>query len=102
MLFKDISYLELRWPFCSAERNNLCLCNFGRGYPEEQFYKKYFEFGPVVQEEITFERFLIWSSGSHPAQWSRTIYAIFVKSSVRNNPVNLFFIWTSGSGGDVV
>ena len=57
MLFKDISYLELWWPFCSAERNNLCLCNFGRGYPEEQFYKNYFEFGPVVQEEITFERF---------------------------------------------
>ena len=39
MLFKVISYLELWWPFCSAERNNLCLCNFGRGYPEEQFYK---------------------------------------------------------------
>ena len=35
MLFKDISYLELWWPFCSAERNNLC--TFGRGYPEEQF-----------------------------------------------------------------
>ena len=35
MLFKDISYLELWLPFCSAERNNLC--NFGRGYPEEQF-----------------------------------------------------------------
>ena len=97
MLFKDISYLELWWPFCSAERNNLCLCHFGRGYPEEQFYNKYFEFGPVVQEEITFERFLIWSSGSHPVQWSRTIYAFFVKSSVRNNSVrnnsvNLFCI----------
>ena len=102
MLFKDISYLELWLPFCSAEQNNLCLCNFGRGYPEEQFYKNYFEFGPVVQEEITLERFLILSSGSHPVQWSRTIYAIFVKSSVRNNSVNLFCIWTSGSGGDVV
>ena len=44
MLFKDTSYLELWWPFCSAERNNLFLCNFGRGYPEEQFYKNYFEF----------------------------------------------------------
>ena len=92
MLFKDISYPELWWPFCSAERNNLCLFNFGRGYPEEQFYKKYFEFGPVVQEEITFERFLIWSSGSPPVQWSRTIYATFVKISARNNFVNLFCI----------
>ena len=64
--------------------------------------KKYFEFRPVVQEEITFKRCLTWSSGSHPVQWSRTIYAIFVKSSVRNNSVNLFCIWTSGSGGDVI
>ena len=34
MLFKGISYLELWQPFCSAERNHLC--NFGRGYQEEQ------------------------------------------------------------------
>ena len=34
MLFKDISYLELWQPFCSAEQNNLC--NFGRGCYEEQ------------------------------------------------------------------
>ena len=35
MSFKDISYLELWWPICSVERNHLC--NFGRGYQEEQF-----------------------------------------------------------------
>ena len=35
MLFNNISYLELWRPFCSAERNNLC--NFSRGYSEEQF-----------------------------------------------------------------
>ena len=35
MSFKDISYLELWWPFCSAELNHLY--NFGRGYQEEQF-----------------------------------------------------------------
>ena len=34
MSSKDTSYLEL-WPtFCSAEQNHLC--NFGRGYQEEQ------------------------------------------------------------------
>ena len=33
--FKDISYLELWQPLCSAEHNHLC--NLGRGYPEEQF-----------------------------------------------------------------
>ena len=35
MLFKDISYLEHWQPFCSAEQNHLC--NFGRGFDEEQF-----------------------------------------------------------------
>ena len=34
-MFKDISYLELCQPFCSAEQNHLC--NFGRGCCEEQF-----------------------------------------------------------------
>ena len=34
MSFRDISYLELWWPFCSGELNNLC--NFGRGYQEEE------------------------------------------------------------------
>ena len=34
MPFKGISYLELCKPFCSTERNHLC--NFGRGYQEEQ------------------------------------------------------------------
>ena len=35
MTFKGNFYLELWQPFCSAERDHLC--NFGRGYPEEQF-----------------------------------------------------------------
>ena len=35
MPFKGISYLELWQPFCSVECNYLC--NFDRGYPEEQF-----------------------------------------------------------------
>ena len=35
MLFKGISYLELWWPFCSAEQNHLC--SLGRGYYEQQF-----------------------------------------------------------------
>ena len=35
MPFKGFSYLGLWQPFCSVERNHLC--NFGRGYNEEQF-----------------------------------------------------------------
>ena len=37
MSFKDISYLELWWPLCSAEQNHLC--NFSRRYHEEQFFE---------------------------------------------------------------
>ena len=33
MSFKDISYLELWWPFCSVEKSHLC--NFGRRHNEE-------------------------------------------------------------------
>ena len=33
--YKDISYLELWWPFCSAGQNHMC--NFDVGYQEEQF-----------------------------------------------------------------
>ena len=35
MPFKDISYLELWWPFCSVAQNHFG--NFGRGHNEEQF-----------------------------------------------------------------
>ena len=35
MPFIGISFLELSQPFCSVERNHLC--NFRRGYYEDQF-----------------------------------------------------------------
>ena len=57
MLFKDISYLELRQPLSSAAWNHLC--NFGRRYhdDEEQFCKNILNLvhGPVVQEEMLFK-----------------------------------------------
>ena len=34
----------------------------------------------MVQEEMSFKIFLIWSSGSLPVQWSRTIYPTLIKS----------------------
>ena len=62
MPLKDISYLELWWPFYSAQRNHLC--NFGKGYYEEQFCEL------ILNLDKWFRRchlkiFLIWSSG-HP------------------------------------
>ena len=47
MSLKDISYLELWKPLCSAKWN--LLCNFGRRHQEEQFCEFFF---------------LIWTSGS--------------------------------------
>ena len=52
---------------------------------------KLFEFGSAGQEEMSFKRFLIWSSGSPPVQWSRTICAILKEG-----------IMTNGLGGDDV
>ena len=48
-----------------------------------------------------FKRFLIWSSGSTPVWWSGTIYAILKEGIMGNIQVNLYEIWTSGSG-DIV
>ena len=61
----------------------------------------YFEFGPVVQEEMSFERILIWSSCGPPVQWRRTISAILKEGIMGNIHVKLYDTWTSGSG-DVV
>ena len=71
MAFNDFSYLELWRSFCSVERNHLC--NFNRGYSEEQFCEIILNIGPVAQEEKSFKRFLILSSGSPLVQWSGTI-----------------------------
>ena len=46
--------------------------------------------------------FLIWSSGGPFVQRSGTICTISVKGIIRNNSVNLFWIWTSGSRENVI
>ena len=56
------------------------------------------QFGPVVQEEVSFKDILIWSSGGSFVQLSRIICANLVDGIKRNNSVKLFLIWTSGSG----
>ena len=85
-LFKDISYLELWQPFCSAERNHLC--NFGRGYHEEQFCEIILNLN--LRRRCILKIFLIWSSGDHFVQPSGTICAILVEGIIRNNSVKLF------------
>ena len=58
---------------------------------------KSFEFGSVVQE-MYFKRFLIWSSGDSPVQWSGTVYANLKEGIMGNIHVKLYEIRTSGSG----
>ena len=46
--------------------------------------------------------FLIWSYGGPFVQRSRNICAILIEGIMRNNYVNLFRIWTSGSGDVII
>ena len=85
MSFKDISYLEVWWPFCSAER--IHLCNLSKGYQEEQFCEIILKLGPVVQK--LFKKFLIRSSGG-PCVWRGTIYAILVEGIIGNIHLSYF------------
>ena len=50
MPFKDISHLELWRPFCSAQKKHVC--NFGKDNLRNNSENN-FEFGPVVQEEMS-------------------------------------------------
>ena len=75
MSYKDISYLELWWPFCSAGQNYLC--NFDVGYQEEQFCGIFINLNQLFRRCHLKVFFLIWSSGSPPVQWSGTILCNF-------------------------
>ena len=51
---------------------------------------------------MLFKRFLIWSSGIPPVQWSRTIYTLLKEGIMGNIHEKLYEIWKSGSGEDIV
>ena len=100
MSYKDSSYLEHWWPFWSAEPNDLCNC--GRRYQEEQFCENTFNLDQWFRRRYVLKTSFIWIHGVPFVQWSKSICAISVKSIKRYISVKLFWIWTSGSGGDVV
>ena len=79
-LFKDISYLELWQPLCSAEPNHLC--NFGRMYYEEQFCEIILNLDQWFRRNCLLKVFLIWSSDSPFVQRSVTILE---EGIMRNN-----------------
>ena len=72
--FKDISYLELWWPLCSAYQNHLC--NVGRKHHEEQFCEIILNLDQWFRRKCRLKEFLNWSSGSPFVQRSGTICAI--------------------------
>ena len=69
---------------------------------EEQFCEIIFEFGPVVQEEMSFKKILIWSSCGPCVLWRGTRFALLLEGIMGNLHVKSFLIWTSGSGRDVL
>ena len=95
--FKRYFYLELWWPFCSAERNHMC--NFGRRHHYEQYCEIILNLDQWFKRRWRLKIFLFWSSGSPFVQRSGSICAILVEGIMRNNSVNLCWIWASGSGG---
>ena len=88
MSFKDISYLELWQPFCSAEQNHLC--NFGRGYHKECFCEIILNMDQSFRKTCCLKDFLIKSSGGPHVPRTTTIYAILVEGIMGNIHVKLF------------
>ena len=89
MPFKVLSYLELWWPLCSAERNHLC--SFGPGFYEEHFCEIYnFEFETVVQKEMSFKDISYLEVWLPFFQRSGTICAISIEGIMRKDYVKLF------------
>ena len=88
MLVKDISYLELLQPLCSADWNHLC--NVVRRYHEEQFCEIILNLDQWFRRKCRLKVFLIWSSVSPFVQQSVTICAILVEDIIKNNSMKLF------------
>ena len=84
MLFKGISYLELWQPFCSMEGNHLC--NFGRGYYEEQFCEIILNLGQWFRRRCRLKDFLsqglvaLLFDGAKPLKqfWKRASWETFM------------------------
>ena len=86
MSLKDISYLELWQPLCSAEPNHLCNC-CGRHH-EGQFCEIILNLNQWLRR-CCLKMFLIWSSDGPFVQLSETICAILVEGIMRKNSENI-------------
>ena len=108
MLFKDISYLELWRPFCSAEQNHLC--NFGRGFYEEQFcgiilnldqwfkrcHLKIFVYQELWQPFCSAEWNHLCNFGRRHHEEEFCEIILNLDQWFKRSPLNVFLIWSSG------
>ena len=78
--FKCTSYLELWQPFV---RRSVTICAILVEGIKRNNSVIFFEFGSMVQD-MSFKRFLIWSSGDPPVKWSGTFFAI-LKEGIMGN-----------------
>ena len=81
MSFKDISYLELWQPLCTADPNHLC--NSGRMYHEERLCEIIPNLDQWFNRKCRLKVFLILSSGSHFVRRSVTICAISLEGIIK-------------------
>ena len=66
------------------------MCNFGRGYQEEQLSEIILNLDQCFRRRCVLKIYLVWSSGGPYVQRSRTICAILVEGIMKNNSVNYF------------
>ena len=90
MSLKDISFIEFWQTLCLVEQNHLC--NFRRGHHEEQNSEIILNLDQWFRRSCCLYIFLIWNSGGHPVQWSKTIYAILKEGTIRNIHVKIYEI----------
>ena len=77
------------------------MCNFARGYYEEQFYKIILNLGQWFKRRCRLKGFLSGALVAHLYGEAEPFYAILKEGIMGNIHVKLYEIWTSGSGGDV-
>ena len=92
MLFKDVCYLELWQPLCSVEHNHLC--NFGRGYYEDQFCEIILNLGQwfrrcYLKDFLSGALAAFLFSGVEPFVqfWKRAPWGTFMWSYMKFGPV---------------
>ena len=86
-VFKGISYLELRQPLCSVDKNHVC--NIRIRHHEKQSSEIIMNLDQWFNRKCRLKVLLIWSSGSPFVQRSVTICAVLVEGIQMNNSVKL-------------